>query len=172
MLPYIPYYCVITQYGLTKINGGDWSGYSSIAFNIVPKSCRRYYTLITKITLHPVHPVPPALYSRVIYWTLLFCAILYLTVMYLNVLYHTVPYCSILYCTLLLYYKVLYSTLQLRGAPFIPCGKFGISGTLYFTLLYLNTVKYCAILQCPMVFKTPCYTNISNLVRICVVVSV
>ena len=41
------YYCVITQYSLTKINGGDGSGYSSNEFNIVPKPWHHYYTVIT-----------------------------------------------------------------------------------------------------------------------------
>ena len=105
-----------------------------------------YYTVITKITLHAGEvsdPCVPVLYSTVVYCTLLYCTILYLTVLYCTVptvLNCTVLNCTVFYSTLpycrLLDYKVLYCTLQLRGAPFIPCGKFCISGTLYCTLLY------------------------------------
>ena len=111
------------------------SGYSSIAFNIVPKSCRRYYTVITKITLHPGEVSGPCvglpvLYSTVMYCTVLYCAILYFTVLYLTVLYCTVLYCTVPYCTIL-YLTVLYLTV------------------LYFTQLYLTvgywTIRYCTV---------------------------
>ena len=123
LLSHIPYYCVITQYSLTKINSGDISGYSSIAFNIVPKPWPRYYTVIT--------PHSTVLYCNVLYCTPLLrgppfspCGKFGSSgTLYCTLLYTTVLYCTVLYCTLLL-----------RGAPVRPCGKFGSSGTLYCTL--------------------------------------
>ena len=125
-------------------------------------------------------PTCTVLKSNLLCPTVLCYTVPYCTVLCLNVLYYTVPYCSILYLTVL-YRTVGYCTIRYCTAPYSSEGLpsshvaslvyLGPCTVRYFTLLYLNTVKYCAILQCSMVFQTPCYTNLSNLMRICLVVS-
>ena len=146
LLSRIPYYCVITQYSLTKINSGDISGYSSIAFYSVLKPWRRYYTIITHCStvhyckhstvFHCSEGLPLAHVASLV-------ALEPCTVLYCTLLYSTLLYCNVLYCTLLL-----------QGAPFSSSGTFGSSWTLYCTLVYA-TVLYCTLLDINFSFPEP-----------------
>ena len=138
----IPYYCVITQYILTKINEGDRLGYSSIAFNSVLKPQHRYYTVIA--------PNSTVLYCNALYTALgaplspcgtfgssgsMYCTLLYFTVCYFTLLYSTLMYCT-----------VSYYSQGLPSAHVASLVALGPCTVLYCTLLYSTVLYYCTIL--------------------------
>ena len=149
MLSHIPYYCVITQYSLTNINGSDRSGYSSNEFNIVPKPWCCYYTVIT--------PNSTVLYCNALYTALgaplspcgtfggsgsMYCTLLYFTICYCTLLYSTLMYCTVSYCSA-----------GLASAHVASLVVLGPCTVLYCTLLLYYTVPYCSHF-----LPTPCYT--------------
>ena len=127
---------------MTKINGCDRSGYSSIAFNSVLKPWHRYYTVIT--------PNSTVLYCNALYTALgaplspcgtfgssgsMYCTLLYFTVCYCTLLYSTLMYCTVSYCSE-----------GLPSAHVASLVALGPCTVLYCTLLYFTTVLYCTLL--------------------------